>query len=45
MSGYSDALGDIPPEDLGVVAVLQKPVTREVLARELRNALDRPLVR
>ncbi len=44
MSGYSDALGDIPPEELGVVGVLQKPITREVLARELRNALDRPLV-
>ena len=42
MSGYSDALGDTPPEDLGVVGILQKPVTRETLATELRKALDRP---
>jgi len=43
MSGYSDALGDTPPEELGVVGILQKPVARETLAAELRKALDRPV--
>jgi two-component system, cell cycle sensor histidine kinase and response regulator CckA len=41
MSGYSDALGDTTPEELGVIGILQKPVTRETLATELRKALDR----
>jgi two-component system, cell cycle sensor histidine kinase and response regulator CckA len=40
MSGYSDALGVGTPEDLGIVGILQKPVTRETLAAELRRALD-----
>lgn len=41
MSGYSDAIGDTPLETLGVVGILQKPVTRDTLANELRTALDR----
>ncbi|MBK9266117.1 MAG: response regulator [Polyangiaceae bacterium] len=41
MSGFSDALGDASPEELGIAAILQKPVTRETLASELRKALDR----
>lgn len=41
MSGYSDDLGTTSPEALGIVGILQKPVTRETLASALRNALDR----
>lgn len=41
MSGYSDAIGDTPLESFGVVGILQKPVTRDILANELRTALDR----
>lgn len=40
MSGYSDALGDTPLDSLGVVGILQKPITRDALAKELRTALD-----
>jgi len=41
MSGYSDAIGDTPLDSLGVVGILQKPITRDALALELRTALDR----
>jgi nitrogen-specific signal transduction histidine kinase len=40
MSGFSDALGGTLPPDSGIVGILQKPVTRETLATELRRALD-----
>lgn len=40
MSGYSEALGDTSPATLGVAGILQKPITRETLAAELRNALE-----
>lgn len=42
MSGYSDALGNTPPEELGIVGVLQKPVSRDTLAAELRRIFDQP---
>lgn len=42
MSGYSDALGNTPPEELGIVGVLQKPVSRDTLAKELRRIFDPP---
>lgn len=42
MSGYSEALGNSLLEDSGIVGILQKPVTRETLAKELRRVLDRP---
>ena len=42
MSGYSDGLGITLPNDLGIVAILQKPITRETLAKELRRVLDLP---
>lgn len=45
MSGYSDALGDALPKELGVVGILQKPVTRETLATELRKVLDRSVAK
>lgn len=42
MSGFSDALGNIVPEELGIVGILQKPVTRDTLATELRRIFDPP---
>lgn len=45
MSGYSEALGDTSPASMGVAGILQKPVTRETLAKELRNTLDRHVTR
>jgi PAS domain S-box-containing protein len=41
MSGYSDALSDTPTESLGIVGILQKPVTRDTLVTELRKAFER----
>lgn len=40
MSGFSDALRESALKDLGVVGILQKPITRDVLATELRRVLD-----
>jgi PAS domain S-box-containing protein len=42
MSGFSDALGSTVAEELGIVGILQKPVTRDTLATELRRIFDRP---
>jgi two-component system cell cycle sensor histidine kinase/response regulator CckA len=45
MSGYSDSVSDELPKDSGVVGILQKPVTRETLATELRRVLDRSVAK
>ncbi len=45
MSGFSDMLGNTLPKDLRIAAILQKPVTRETLANELRRVLDHPVTK
>ena len=42
MSGFSDSIGNMLPQALGTVGILQKPITRETLAKELRRVLDSP---
>lgn len=42
MSGFSDSIENALTKDLGTVGILQKPITRETLAKELRRVLDSP---